>query len=376
MPDFSQYTFKNLLRAMLERVPNTYDKRDTSPIPTALGPAAWALEGFYLALGMVQSQGYIQTATGESLDKLAVISGVTRRAAVPAVRLGVFSMAVPIGARFSTINGELSVHFTVTAATDNPLQFKLMAETPGAAGNEYAGPILPITTIPGLTSAAITDILIPGEDEEDDDSFRRRIETALTDPGYGGNIANYRDWAGAVPGVGPVQVYPVWDGGGTVLLSILGADFLPASDILLEEVQNAIDPPPNQGLGMGQAPIGATVTVVTASTVAVDIAAAVSLAPGYTLVQVRPLILAELAKYLETIREGWGTPVSTSSFLYNADVYLARVTAAILSVAGVRNVAGVTLNGSGADLVLAETAEDQQVPVLGTVSLSDGTGGG
>ena len=54
MIDFNQQNYPNILKAMLDRVPGTYDKRDTSPIPTALGPAAWALEGFYLSLNQVQ----------------------------------------------------------------------------------------------------------------------------------------------------------------------------------------------------------------------------------------------------------------------------------------------------------------------------------
>ena len=54
MIDFTQETYQNILRQMLDRVPDTYDKRDTSPIPTALGPAAWVFEGFYLSLNQVQ----------------------------------------------------------------------------------------------------------------------------------------------------------------------------------------------------------------------------------------------------------------------------------------------------------------------------------
>lgn len=64
--DFTQDTYQNLLQAMLNRVPDTYDKRDTAPIPTALGPAAWALEGFYLSLDQVQRQAFVQTASGVS----------------------------------------------------------------------------------------------------------------------------------------------------------------------------------------------------------------------------------------------------------------------------------------------------------------------
>ena len=33
MIDFTQETYQNILRQMLDRVPDTYDKRDTSPIP-------------------------------------------------------------------------------------------------------------------------------------------------------------------------------------------------------------------------------------------------------------------------------------------------------------------------------------------------------
>ena len=45
------------------------------------------------------------------------------------------------------------------------------------------------------------------------------------------------------------------------------------------------------------------------------------------------------------------------------------MTAAILSVPGVVNATGVQLNGGTEDLLLTETGETQQVPVLGTVTL-------
>lgn len=260
MIDFTQETYASLRQEMLDRVPDTYDKRDTAPIPTAISPAAYTLAGFYLTLDRVQRAAFVQTAVGDSLDMLAVIGGLTRYPASAAVRLGVFNTSVPIGARFSTINGAGSINFTVTAATDTGNQYQLAAETPGAIGNEYTGPILPITAIPGLTSAQITDILVPGDDTETDSAFRERLIEALNNRPFGGNIADYRQNVLAIDGVGGVQVYPTWSGGGTVKLSVLGADFLPGSSTLVEKVQNAIDPPPNQGLGLGLAPIGAKVT--------------------------------------------------------------------------------------------------------------------
>lgn len=379
MIDFTQDTYQNLRQQMLDRVPDTYDKRDTAPIPTAISPAAWALEGFYLALNQVQQAGFIQTASGQALDYLAVIGGLTRYPASAAVRLGVFNEAVAIGARFSTINGASSINFTVTApaTVDDPEEgfsyYQLTAETAGSIGNEYTGPILPITTIPGLTSAQITDILIPGDDTETDDELRQRLITALNERPFGGNIAAYREYVLGLDGVGAVQVYPTWDGGGTVKLSILGADLLPASEELVETVQNAVDPPPGQGLGLGMAPIGAQVTVTAPTAVTVNVSATLSLGAGYQIGQVQGPIETAIGAYLETVRQGWATNVSSNNVEYEADVYLARITAAIVGVAGVVNATNVTLNGSAEDLSLTETGTTQEVPVLGTVTLTEGS---
>lgn len=371
MIDFTQETYQNILQTMLGRIPDTYDKRDTSPIPTALGPAAYVLEGFYLTLNQVQRQAFIQTAAGQSLDNLAVIAGLSRYPASAAVRLGVFNTAAPVGSRFSTVNGADSINFVVTASAAAANQYQLRAETPGVIGNEYTGPILPITTIPGLTSAQITDILVPGDDEETDDELRQRLITALNERPFGGNIASYRAAVLAIDGVGAVQVYPTWNGGGTVKLSVLGADFLPASSELVGNVQNAIDPPPNQGLGLGLAPIGAKVTAVAPTNLTVHVSATVTLAAGYSIGQVQQPVEAAIEAYLLTVRQGWAANTSDTAVVYAADVYLSRITAAIVSVAGVVNATNVQLNGGTADLVLTENGTVQQVPVKGTVTLSE-----
>ena len=375
MIDLSQQTYQNILTQMLDQVPATFDKRDTSPIPTALGPAAYALEGFYISLNQVQLAAYVQTATGQALDYLAVIAGLTRYPASAAVRLGIFDMAVPIGSRYSTINGADSINFQATAATTGETEgdyyYQLTAETPGSIGNEYTGPILPITAIPGLNSAQITDILVPGDDEESDEDFRARIIEALNDRPFGGNIASYRTYIMAIDGVGAVQVYPTWNGGGTVKCSVLGADFLPASPTLVENVQNAVDPPPNQGLGLGTAPIGAQVTVVAPEEQTVNVSATLQLASGYAIGQVQTPIQQAIENYMLSVRQEWATPVNTTSVEYQANVYVARIVAAIVSVPGVINATNVQLNGGTADLILTETGATQQVPITGTVTLSE-----
>lgn len=377
MIDFSQATYQAILQNMLSQVPDTFDKRDGSPIPTALGPAAFVLEGFFLSLNQVQQQAFIQTAVGDSLDLLGAVAGLKRDQASAAVRLGVFNMDVPIGCRFSTMSGSNSINFSVTAtATVTEPQpgdyyYQLTAETPGSIGNEYTGPILPITVIPGLTSAQITSILIPGDDTETDDAFRQRIITALNEKPFGGNIASYRTAITDMDGVGAVQVYPTWNGGGTVLCSVLGSNWLPASEELVENVQRAIDPPPSQGQGLGMAPIGAQVTISAPTEVAIQVTATLELSPGYAIGQVQQPVEEAIEAYLLTIRQTWATNISPSGVEYAANVYLSRITAAIVGVTGVVNATGVQLNGGTSDLVLTETGTVQQVPVIGTVTLHE-----
>ncbi len=372
MLDFTQDTYRVLLQKMLDRVPNDIDKREGSLIQTALGPAAYALEAFYLSLNQVQLSAFIQTGSGQALDYLSVLGGISRYPASAAVRLGIFNTAVPIGARFSTINGSDSINFIVTAATETPNQYQLKAETAGTIGNAYSGSILPITYVEGLTSAQITDILVPGDDEESDDELRERLITALNERPFGGNVAAYRTEIMDIDGVGAVQVYPTWNGGGTVKCSILGADYLPASETLVANVQNAIDPPPNQGLGLGMAPIGAKVTVTAPDTVTVNVSADITLAAGYDIGQIQPAVEAALESYLLGIRKEWGTPTASGGVDYNSDVYVAQVVAAVIGVSGVLNVANTQLNGNAADINLTETGQLQQVPVLGTVALNVG----
>ena len=368
MIDFTAKTYRNILQSQLDRVPNSLDKREGSMIQTALGAGAYSLEEFYLELDKVQRGAYLQTAVGKDLDYLAVLANVQRYPASPAVRLGVFNIDIPIGSRFSTIDGADSVNFIATERTGEG-QYQMTCETPGVTGNQYTGPILPITYIQGLTSAELTDILIAGDDIEDDSSLRQRAIDALNEQPFGGNVADYKRVVLAIDGVGSLQVYPTWNGGGTVKLSILGADWMPASSQLVETVQNTVDPPPDQGLGYGAAPIGAAVTVTAPETVPVDISAHLALGPGRTASQLSAPVREAVEAYLLSIRQAWAQPDASGLTHYSSWVYAARVIAAMLTVPGVANVTGLTINGSPEDLQLTESGLLQQVPVLGAVTV-------
>lgn len=169
--------------------------------------------------------------------------------------------------------------------------------------------------------------------------------------------------------MGSVQVYPTWNGGGTVLCSILGADFMPASTELVQNVQNIIDPPLGQGLGIGLAPIGAKVTITAPETLPIDVSATFTLAAGYELEVLQQPVENAVEAYLLQVRKSWDVNISRTAVSYSASVYLARILAALVSINGVVNVSDLTLNGQASDVILTETGLLQQIPVLGEVTL-------
>ena len=165
-----------------------------------------------------------------------------------------------------------------------------------------------------------------------------------------------------------MQIYPVWNGGGTVKLSVIDAEYNIITNDFIATLQNMIDPTP-QGTGLGLAPIGHTVTVTTPTEKIIDITATVVLESGYTLGQVTPLIEEAIENYLLGLRKIWGIPDDLNN--YALTVYIARINAAVLGVAGVANITGTTINGLASDLTLIQDATTQELPVLGTVTISE-----
>ena len=231
MIDFSRYTREAIQKEMLDQVDPSIDTREGSMVQTSLGPTAWYLEGTYMALDQIQKNAYPATAVGASLDMIVQTRGLTRKQATAAVRKGTFNTAVPSGAEFKTINGADSQIFVVgekISGSGTEYVYKMKCSDAGFSGNNYVGNLLPITAVDGLISAVLGDIITAGTEEETDDALRSRFYETFNVAAFGGNLSSYRNEILAIEGVGAVQVYPAWKGGGTVLCSILGDDLRPA----------------------------------------------------------------------------------------------------------------------------------------------------
>ena len=375
-----KYTFKYLMESALDNVPDGLDKREGSIIYDALAPACYELAEHYMELKKILENTFISTASNEYLDLRAAEQGLKRYAASHAVKRGDFLTSsgnpavIPIGSRFSVISDTLNLNYEVTEAYLDefgavvPGAYRMTCEEAGTQGNSYIGPLIPITFIPNLKTATLSDLLVPARDEETDDELRARYFLVVNDKPFGGNLAQYDELLKSIDGVGEVQIYPVWNGGGSVKLSVIDAEYNIITNDFITTLQNMIDPTP-QGTGLGLAPIGHTVTVTTPTEKIIDVTATVVLDSGYTLGQVTPLIEDAIENYLRGLREIWG--VSDDLNNYSLAVYVARINAAVLGVAGVANITGTTINGLASDLTLIQNATTQELPVLGTVIVSE-----
>ncbi len=369
-------TYENIMALALALAPSDIDRRQGSVIYDALAPFAVVATNLYVDLQLYYKNTNIFTAAGEALDVIVGNYGITRSPATYAVRkcACVYDNESPfnisLGSRFSTISEDNPVYYTATSKVSDGI-FLLTCETAGTIGNDYVGNLLPVTQITGLGRATLSDIVTPAEDTETDEKLRDRCILWLRRKPYGGNVNHYRMWAEEFGGIGAVQVYPVWNGGGTVKLSILDSQYNPCTQDFINLVKEYFDPTEYTQQGLGIAPIGHSVTVVTPTEVNVTIAATVLLADGYTIEQVQTDVDAKIAEYIAEIKATWGIASSTNT--YASAVYRALVIAKILEAGHILNVTSCTINTAEADLTLTQTGATQQIPKLTGVVLTSAT---
>lgn len=355
-------TFDEIMEVMLTRVPDDVDKREGSVIWHAVSPVA-AMVAELWAYGDNIHNATIpdnEMSAGSVLTRKCAEHGVNRYLATKAVRRGIFE-------DFNGQNANISVGdaFTAESLTYRVIgklrasEYKLECTEPGIIGNSYFGPILPLDTSHQLGTATLADVLVPGEDEETDDALRIRFYIEVNSLPFGGNVDQYRKWVMDIPGIGNTKIFPTPNGqGGRVHIVVVGPNNETLADDFLLDIQQLLDPEPH-GEGLGTAPIGHRVTVSTVSEVFIDISSAVLLESGYSLSSVQADAAEAISKYLADL-----------SFVDDV-VRVAHVEAAILSIAGVRDISFTALNGNSENIVLAQQYDNYEVPISGSLTLTE-----
>lgn len=374
--EFQGKDYDYFLRKMLDAVPDNVDKREGSIIYDALAPAALVMGQQSLDMANVIKETYIKTASGEFLDYRAIEHGTSR---YPATQTEAKAKVlndkkepldnVQIGDKFASI-GDSPIFYAVTKINSD-LTIELTAETAGSSANSYIGQILPVTPNDLLSWAEITEIIAPARDVESDDHLRARLLSSQSWIAYGGNVADYLDMTSKIDEVGAAQIYPTWNGGGTVKVVILNNDLMPASASLVQKVKNTLDPEDKQAEGYGLAPIDHSVTVTAPEKLIVNVDISVKLDDTKVTRYVKDSITKAVEGYFQSLREDWADINQKLGRGYQETIYRSKILSQVMLTEGVVNAKLPSLNGKDADIDLIFNNEKSQLPVVGTVTINE-----
>lgn len=249
---------ETIKKRMLDSLPSDLDKSEGSYIYDAFAPAAIELA---LAADWAQEvlrRGFASTTFGPYLEYRCAEHGLTRREAIASTGKVRFTgtTGVPINpgtlvaTPADTTTGTIAVQFktanteVVTIGDNGTAIVDVQALEAGSAGNAPRGAIsVLVNGISGITGVTNDEPAVGGMDEEDDAALLARYFQRVQAPSTGGNKADYVNWAMEIPRIGGVSVVPVRDGAGTVSVAVIDSDKKPASQTLVDTVQNYIAPP-------------------------------------------------------------------------------------------------------------------------------------
>ena len=402
---FENYDFEYIMDKLLERVSDNLDKREGSIIYDALAPAAWELSELYTSIDMVMDETFADTASYYYLIKRAAERGLLPREATKALCKMVVTpttAAISIDDRFAL--GDLN--YSVTSIIDaSQGKYQLTCETEGTAANQQTGELLPIETaneLNDLESAVISEVIVPGEDEEEEEDFRERYFNSFDNEAFGGNKADYIEKVDDINGVGGCKVFRRWQTGynpvdfvpvaavttwynsvkdslsdtvkawlvsvyeaaadrlltvgGTVEVVVINSDYEKPSSSLIETIQTAIDPESTAGEGDGIAPIGHVVTVkgVEESSIDIDVSG-IEYKSGYSFSNMKSTIEGLIDTYFLELSEAWKSND-------NLIVRISQIETRLLDLKDeIADVSGVKLNDDTENITL----DVNQIPVRG-----------
>ncbi len=398
--------FEEIATRMLSHVDDKFDKREGSVIYDAVAPTALELAFFYTCLDMVMDEVFADTASYYYLIKRAAERGLFPKEETPAVlkmEVAPVNAAITVGDRFN-LN---ELNYTVVRAFDGEAgAYQVECETAGTVGNQQLGVLLPMETekeLNDLETAELTEVLIPGKDEEDVEVFRERYFSSFNNKSFGGNQTDYREKVTSMDGVGGCKIIRTWEKGydpsqfipspavmnwyesvrdtlssevrmwldaickaasekllttgGTVKVIIITSELKVPSKTLVDNIQAALDPVDKTGEGAGLAPIGHVVNVAGVVPKKVDISAIFTFETGYSSAILEDIINETVDGYFGELSQEWEKEE-------HLIVRTSELETRLLKITGIADISNVKLNEIESNLVLAV----DEIPVRGSLN--------
>lgn len=351
-------TMKVLHDQMLTETPADIDKREGSITYDMTAPAAGRAAEIYVELDNILALGFADTAVdadNETTDWLGMRTsemGVDRKPAVQATGQLTFTgpsgTVIPVGTRAST-NSSTPIYFVTTIEGTIPvggsITLSANCEMGGLIGNVGASTITTmIGNLAGTVTVTNSNAFSGGVDKESNQALLDRYLERVRKPATSGNSNHYLAWAKEVVGVGDAKCFPTWNGNGTVKVVIIDSEKTGADAALVTSTTTYIQ---------SVMPVGPTLTVISATEVAINISATLVLKAGSTLASAKTEIEGKVKDYLKSLA------FVDSVVRYN------QISSLILDCESIVDHSNLTMNGATTNVNVTV----EQVAVLGTVTV-------
>ena len=164
---YEDMTMDVIMEEMMEEMPDGLDTSEGSLIYHSCAKHGARLEEVYTELSALVDNQYSDTADLDHLVRFGQEKGVYIEEATPAQFEGVFNATVPIGTEFS---GDDYNYIVTDVINEEEHKYRLECEDAGTEPNGWTGDLMCLDDIDELEDAQLTKLLVPGTDEEDEES--------------------------------------------------------------------------------------------------------------------------------------------------------------------------------------------------------------
>ena len=276
--------------------------------------------------------------------------------AYPAIVKGVFKQEIDIGEQF--ICGDYT--YTASEKIEEHI-YKLICDTEGTEANTNKGELIPANYIDDYKGGEITEILVLGADDEEEETFRKRLLDTFGNVHFGGNKADYRKLLNERKEVGGCKPKRREEVSPWIDIVVISDSFTTPSTEVLKDLQNYVDPETSHGEGDGIAPCCHNVLIKAAESTKINVAAKLVFEGGYSVDTSKSHIEEAIDKYLGELRKGW-----EANEFNDMTVRLSRIEANILNIPGVLDIENTSLNGVQGNVTLSY----EKIPVRGEVVIN------
>lgn len=338
---------EQILERLMSNIDDKYDKTVGSFMYDTQMPRAIEDERIYIQIDKIADRAFVKTATGDDLKEklrevgIEMITATYSKGTVTIT--GNPNDVVNAGTKVMSDKLFFTITTKGTIGETGTVEVSAICDTAGSIGNVSAGAIKAFPTSAGFSAVINNKPFTGGYDAETEDEAKKRYYALAKKPPTSGNKYHYESWAmESSSGVGAAKCIPRWQGPGTVKVLIIDKDRKVADKTLIDTVAAYIEK---------ERPIGATVTVESATPLPIDVKVTLTLQSGYTVSTVEQTIKDEITSYLKDIA-------------FEQDyVSFAHIGRTILGINGIIDYENLKINNGTANISI----DDECVPTLGGV---------